>query len=145
MAYSTQTDLENALRSEDDLVALTDKVGAGEVNTGRVDSAIAEADALINSYAQKLYSVPLDPVPDSIKFCSARLARWFLISSNRMPTERDVLAYENDIAWLDKVAAGDVALGLEPLAEESPDYVQAKHTSEASDRQVRRDALKGYS
>ena len=115
MAYCTKSDILDQL-DESILIQLTDDEGTGEVNDNRVDKAISAADAKVDAYCQKLYAIPLSPVPDSIRDISVDIAIYKLYSrrDDTMPeTRRD--NYKNAIRFLEKVSEGKVELGASSL------------------------------
>ena len=74
MAYCTQDDI-IAIEPLDNLRDLTDDEGTGSIVSHRVTSAIAAADAEIDSAIRgRVESVPLVDVPEAIKNISAELA-----------------------------------------------------------------------
>ena len=66
MAYCVLDDLKEKI-SEEELIQLTDDEETGLIVTSRTDRAISDADALIDGYCGRRYSVPLDPVPAIIR------------------------------------------------------------------------------
>ena len=79
MAYSTIDDIRKLL-PEMELLALTDDESLGTVEQGRVDEAIAQADAEIDSYCAVRYSVPVTPVPAMLRKLSVDIAVYALYS-----------------------------------------------------------------
>ncbi len=114
MAYSVQADLERAAGGSERLKALTDIEGSGQLNTAVMDEAIAEADSWINTYARRRYSVPFDPVPDSIKRLSAAEAVYRLKAKRSAVDELDQAQHEERIQWLEGLVKGLVDPGVEP-------------------------------
>jgi phage gp36-like protein len=111
MAYCTQTDILQQI-DNDILQSLTDDHNLGQVDDDMVDRAIADADANIDAYCQGRYTVPLDPVPDKIRQISVDIAIYNLYSrrDDTCPeTRKD--RYREAIRFLEKVAAGNIALG----------------------------------
>ena len=109
--YCTQSDLEKRLDPQ--LVrALSDDDGDGLADEAVVNAAIADADALVDTYMQARYVVPFDPVPDALRSISAALAIYFLLTRRReiVPAEHQK-RYESAVQLLDRLARGEVALG----------------------------------
>jgi len=65
MAYSSENDLLKEM-SESDLAKLTGDTSGQTINSDRVNNAIDNADAMINSYLCGRYSVPFAGTPDAI-------------------------------------------------------------------------------
>lgn len=116
MAYCAQADVQIAVGGAEKLLQLSDQSGTGAIVSAVVVSAIAEADAEINSYIGHRYAVPLSPVPDIIKMKSAAWAARVLRRNlyNGQPLADDLEREATDIKWLMGVAAGTVSLGIEP-------------------------------
>src|SRR5690349_1322724 len=115
MAYSVQADVEIAVGGAARLVQLADYDGNGASDAGVVDAAIAEADALINSYASKRFAVPFAVAPSTIVRLSARMAARILRRNRQMVLASDVDEEKRDREWLEALAKGDVLPGVEPL------------------------------
>ncbi len=129
MAYSAQTDIETRI-SASVIISLTDDeklattattvTAAIVLNsdiTARITAAIADADAEIDSYIRKQYTVPLSSTPQQIKRISVDLATYFLHTRRRseMGIPEDVFAIRRDaIAYLKGVNTGHVDLGISP-------------------------------
>ncbi|MBE7415084.1 MAG: DUF1320 domain-containing protein [Deltaproteobacteria bacterium] len=112
--YCTLDDIKKLL-PEESLIQLTDDEGQGTVDQGRVDEAIAQADAEIDSYCAVKYRVPFDPVPDLVKKCSVDLAIYNLYSRRveEIPQTRTD-RYRNAIRQLEGISKGTVSLGVDP-------------------------------
>lgn len=109
MGYATVTDIQAAV-DERVLVWLTnDDDSATTINTEPVDDAILDADATIDSYCRKRYTVPFSPVPDKVHALSKTIAIYNLYSRKGIgdgpeKTIRD--NYKDAIAFLKDVADG---------------------------------------
>ncbi|MCE5335251.1 MAG: DUF1320 domain-containing protein [Desulfobacteraceae bacterium] len=111
MAYSTITDIKDQL-SEAELIGLTDDAGAGTVDAGVVERAIADADEEIDGYIGNRATVPLSPVPGIVRKMSVDIALYNLYARRHdsIPEIRDK-RYENALKFLGQVAAGKITLG----------------------------------
>lgn len=110
MAYATADDIETRLGS-DDYLALTDRSGAGAADDDAVEDALEDASSLADSYIAA--SLPLDPVPGSLRRAVIDIAIYYLAGSRETTTQRK--RYEDALAWLRDVASGDATLsGGEP-------------------------------
>ncbi len=108
MPYSTQADLLNQL-TEAELIQLTDDAGSGAINAAKVTRAIADADALIDSYAIGTYDLPL-VVTDRVRALSVNLAIYELEKRRRRIRDDTRQAYGDARAFLKDVAAGKASL-----------------------------------
>jgi phage gp36-like protein len=96
------------------------------VNAVPVAQAIADADAIIDSYLRKRHSVPLSPVPQVITRASCMLARYELsVGGDREPADQVKEGRKDTIAWLAKIADGTVTLeGTTPIVATSAAMTQ---------------------
>jgi phage gp36-like protein len=110
--YCAQADLERRY-SVAELIQLTDRTGADAVNADIVDEAIADADALIDSYLEKRYRdrMPFDPVPTVLERVACVIARYNLYT-NHKPDEVQK-PYDEVLKFLEHVAVGKVSLGAD--------------------------------
>lgn len=126
MPYCTQADLEDQAGGLDRLIQLTDWDNNAAVDVPRVTSAIAAADAEIDSHACHRFAVPFDPVPVTIKEKSAELA--FLILRRRRgqwgPDEQtrwDAIAGKD--GWLQLLREGKVTPGTVPAPAKNDEMI----------------------
>jgi len=117
MSYCTQQDIETRIGAED-LARLADYDGDGDADPAVVSAAIADADALIDSYLGVRFAVPVSPVPDALRTRAVNLAVYFLKLGRDSVTDQAREQHENDVRWLEQVAAGHVSLGVEPRPQE---------------------------
>lgn len=108
MAYSTQDDL-LAMIPQAELAALTAE--SGEVPDGQVVAeAIGRADAEIDAACGLRYTVPFSPTPARVKALSADLAIYHLYSRRNVAPEVWRQKYQDALAFLKQVAAGQATL-----------------------------------
>jgi phage gp36-like protein len=143
MAYSTLADIKKAV-PEEVLVQLTDDEGFGAVDQGRVDEAIASADAEVDAYCGGRYSVPFSTVPEIVKKISVDIAVYNLYS-RRLEEAPDVRKerYRSAIRQLEGVAKGNISLGVDPAPSASEDG-RAETNKSTNDQVFTRDKLKGF-
>lgn len=151
MAYSTQTDVEQAAGGAIRLLQLVDWDNNNAIDAARLAAAIAKADSLIDSYAVKHYKVPFATVPPIITTHSADLAMLYLVRS-RGPlsdVEQDLWdsiagTDEKKPGWLLLLAKGIVTLGVDPAPPASEMVVDQVETAMPTDRDVSREKLAGW-
>ena len=116
MAYATLADLKKLI-PETAIIQLTDDENAGTVNQARVDEAIFQADAEIDSYCGARYTVPFVTVPGIVRKMSVDIAIYNLYSRKveEIPETR-AERYKNAIRQLEAIATGKITIG-EPEAE----------------------------
>lgn len=142
--YATQQDLIDRF-GQTELVQLTDRTNtpASTIDANVVSKALADADALIDSYVGKRFALPLASVPPVLTRYAADIARFFLHAEKAGKDHPARLAYDMAEAWLKNVARGLVKLddgaGTSPSAEGGGEV----HLS-APDRVMSRNSLKGY-
>jgi phage gp36-like protein len=110
VAYCTLADILDKI-PESEVINMTDDEGEGVVNQGRVNDAIADAQALIDSYAGKRHNVPLDPVPRVIQRAACVIAIYNLFARRLGAPEEWQRRHEAQVRWLRDLADGKVTLG----------------------------------
>lgn len=140
MPYSTEADVRIAVGGPAKLLALTDLDHDGVADAGVLDAAIAEADALITSYAKKRWEP--SSVPLTVKALSARIAaRRLRRNVPGMVSADDALDEVTDRKWLEALARGDVTAIDEGAAKGS--LVVDKAAPRDSIKNTSRERLKG--
>jgi len=124
MAYCTQADILEQL-DEDVLIQLTDDDDIGAVDADMVTRAIADADALIDSYCGARYDVPLSPVPNIIRKCSVDLAICNLYARRKGVSEDREKRCKAAVGYLKDVSTGKATLGTDTPAADEDDGPQA--------------------
>lgn len=111
MAYSALSDIVKLI-PESVIIQLTDDEGTGSVNQSRVDEAIRQADAEIDTYCGGRYDVPFVTVPDIVKKISVDIAIYNLYSRRveEIPETRSE-RYKNAIRQLGEIASGKITIG----------------------------------
>ena len=138
MGYSSVDDLKK-IKSEDDLIALTDDEGNGTINADRINEAIDIADREIDAYCSGKYTVPFSSPPEIIKNISAQMAVYHLIARRRDEVE-DVWQrkYDNCLKLLKQMQSGAIILAV---SGENPDN-SVKYTSKT--RYFTLETMKNY-
>jgi phage gp36-like protein len=129
MAYCTFEDIETRIGA-DDLAALADYDGDGAADPDIVAEAIRSAESLIDSYVGVRFAVPVDPAPDILRTRAVNLAVYFLRLGRDSVTEDARAQYEDDVHWLNQVAAGGVSLGIEDSPGESSGAATARFATQ---------------
>lgn len=142
--YSTLDDIKKLI-PEEIVIQLTDDEDLGAVNQARVDEAIAQADAEIDSYCGTKYSVPFSsPVPDIVKKISVDIAIYNLYSRKveKIPDTR-ADRYKNAIRQLEGISKGLISIGEAeapaPTTQGSPET-----NKETNDRIFTREKMEDY-
>lgn len=132
MAYSTIDDIRKLL-PEQELIALTDDEALGVVNQGRVDEAIAQADAEVDSYCAVRYSVPVAPVPALLRKFSVDIALYSLYS-RAVQSAPEVRAerYRATVRQLEGISKGTLTLGVEEAEAADSSGAETNKTEDTS-------------
>jgi len=144
MAYCTFDDLKDQI-SEDELIQLTDDNGSGSVDMDKIDAAIAGADALIDGYCGKHYSVPFSPTPPIIHDFSVIIAVYRLFARRQGAPEDRRTRYKDAVDFLKGVAKGENTLGVQPVPDPpgEDDYTGASQFS-TKDKMFDADTMSKY-
>ena len=129
MAYSTLDKVRVAVGGTRNLVELADLEDTAVLGGGIADadviavvqSAIDEADGIINAYLKQRSAIPLTDVPPEIAAMSSAWAARVL-RRNRykgQPIAEDQIAEKVDRDYLKAVAAGTIQLGVNPTPAKS--------------------------
>jgi phage gp36-like protein len=141
MAYSTQSDILEQI-DEDVLIQLTDDDDAGAVDADMVTRAIADADALIDGYCGKKYTVPFSTVPSLVRKFSVDIAIYNLYGRRKGAPEDRRNRYKEAVEFLKGVAAGNNSLGEDDP--EGPDADAPEMSTSNPERIFTRDKMSGF-
>lgn len=117
MPYASQATL-IARYGTASLIAQTDRaeVPTGAIDTAVVARALADADAVIDGYVGRKFSLPLTVTSPLLEDIAAKIAFWNLHVT--MPDEKVKLDYQEALRQLREIAAGTIgipgATGAEP-------------------------------
>jgi len=139
--YCSQSDLEKRIDPQL-LRALSDDDADGLADEAVINAAIADADALIDTYLRARYAVPFDPVPEAVRSISAAVAIYFLLTRRReiVPDEHQK-RYESAVRLLDRLARGEIALDA---GQASASSHLPQSTREADERTFDDDSLESF-
>lgn len=143
MAYLNQSDLVEKI-SEATLIQLTDTTASGQIDSALVDSAIADAGALVDSMISPVYKVPLETVPRVIVGHAATIAiyKLHLFRSVDPGVWKD--EYVRTLAFLQSVVEGKATLEG-ALPEPAPaDDLSKNLYFESQERKFSRSKLKDW-
>jgi phage gp36-like protein len=103
------------------LAQLTDDEGYGLINTGRLNEAIADAQAEVDGYCGKRYRVPFSVPPRLVKRLTAILAKYNLYARRDIVPDSLETQRKAAIKALDDISKGVVSLGVETEPTPSPE------------------------
>lgn len=113
MPYLTAADFAGRY-SEEELVQLTDRLGAGVFDPAVFAQAADDAAAEVDGYLAGRYTLPLASVPPLLVRVACDVVRYRLQSD--VPLEEVRKRYEDARRLLENLAAGRVTLGLASAA-----------------------------
>jgi phage gp36-like protein len=142
MAYCTLNDITQAVPVTT-VINLTDDAGSGAVDQGKVDTAIADAAAEIDSYCATRYTVPFAVVPAIIRKTAADIAVYNLYSrcAEKVPETREA-RYKASVKLLENISKGIVTLGEVPAPPALPQNAATPEITSA-ERLFTRTTMKG--
>lgn len=142
MAYCTRENIQDKI-TDQDLIRLTDEAGAGVADFSKIDDAIAEAQAEVDSYCVKRHTVPFaDPAPAMISKVCKDITVYNLWSLRHAAPDDCEDRYKKAVSYLEKIAAGTVDLGGD-----SPEQIDdggPASTKSSSDRIFTMDSMESF-
>jgi phage gp36-like protein len=144
VSYATAQDVINRYPNRD-LVQLTNEdPTATTINTAPITQALADASAEIDGYIEGRFALPLTDPPAVLNRLATDIAMYRLQSLRPLHDLEDARQrYEDAIAMLEKVATGELTLGLSADNEEPP-LAEGVESVEGPDRVFTRRKLRGY-
>ena len=124
MAYAGVADLIQRF-GERELIDNTTPEGMprATIDQLRVSQVLTDASALIDSYLNRRFVVPLEDVPASVVNACCRIARFDLAQTGAtQPTENMRTDRQDAIRWLELLARGTVTLDGQTAANESTSW-----------------------
>jgi len=125
---------------ESELLQLTDDNDTGVEDSDRVNEALADAEAEVDGYVQKRYTLPLASVPPLLIRIAPDIFKWHLYGRRGVKDEAVDLRYEKAVKLLEKIASGSVSLGIENPPPQNP----AAQIVESTGKTFSRTSLKGF-
>ncbi|SDU26742.1 gp436 family protein [Desulfobacula phenolica] len=142
MAYCTREDIQGKI-SEAELIRLTDDSGTGIPDYSKIDTAITEAEAEIDSYCAKRHTVPFQPpVPSMISKMCKDIAVYNVWSLRNAAPDDCEDRYTRAVAYLKNVAKGIVDLGGDTPLEIDDGGPSSSKSSD--DRRFSMDNMEGF-
>jgi phage gp36-like protein len=115
MTYATRQDMIDRFGS-DELMQLTDRANLGVIDDTALNSALADADAEINTYLVGRYTLPLASVSPILTRFAADIARYQLFDTRA--SDQVIQRYKDAIAFFKQITAGNASLGLDVVSVE---------------------------
>jgi len=131
MAYSVQADLENSI-SLSHLIELTDDLSTGSIVETVITRAVEDADAEIDLYCRKKYTVPFTTIDDVIRKMSVDIAIYNLYSRRGSPPADRLARYLTVVEKLLAIRDGDLQLDIAEIGPDSaainvkPEFTKGK-------------------
>jgi phage gp36-like protein len=121
--YCTQQDLITRF-GEEEIIDLTDKQYLGEIDDDVVDRAIADTDALIDSYLGGRFKAALNPVPMVVNRLACDLVRYQLYDD--LAPEQVQNRHKDAIKILEQIRDGKMSIGLTEEGDKTPSNNQVE-------------------
>lgn len=151
MAYSTAKEVINAIKEQ----LLNDILGdeyIEDLNERKAkmfplaEEAIADADAEIDGYVARRYTVPMTPTPKILNKFSVDIAVYNLVSRRGIDEndrEKTILTrYQSAIKFLTGVSEGKISLGIQE--ESTKDAAAVGFNVRSSPRRFSRESMRGW-
>ena len=144
MSYATVLDMINRYPNRD-LVQLTNEdPTATTINATPITQALADASAEIDGYIEGRFTLPLTDPPAVLSRLTTDIAMYRMQSLRPLHDLEDARKrYEDAVATLIKVAAGNLTLGLSADGQEPP-TAEMEEKVLGPDRVFNRKKLRGY-
>ncbi len=114
MSYATQQNMVDRF-GEREVMALTDRDNTGVIDAAILAQSLAQADNEINAYLAGRYALPLATTPLIVRDFACDIARYRLCGGEVTETEEVRNRYKDAIKFFEKVANGQISLGLDGL------------------------------
>lgn len=138
MAYATVQNMIDRF-GESELIDISDRSDAGEVDADVVGAALADASEIVDGYAGPRYRLPLDPAPALIVRLVCNLARYYLHKD--VPPDVVKANYGTAMTELRDIAAGRLRLAAAGV--DAPAAPSAGIVLDGDDRVFSGASLKG--
>lgn len=141
MTYTTLAQLTDRY-GEQMLVLLTDRAdtATGLVDTGVIDRALADTDAMIDGFLQGRYVLPLAATPPLLSDIAQMIAIWKL--HRHQPNDKIEKDYKEAVSLLDRIGKGSVRLPVDGVEPPASSTSGARITDR--DRPLTAENLKGF-
>ena len=139
MTYAIQQNLIDRFGNTE-ILQLTDRDGDAAIDAAVIDGALEDADALINSYLESRYSLPLTSTPRLLRNLASDIARYQLYDDRAPESVKN--RYDAAIATLKDIASGKAQLGLDASNADTDPAAVVK--TDGPDRVFTDDAMKNF-
>ncbi|ASG44414.1 DUF1320 family protein [Citrobacter freundii] len=109
--YATRDDMVKAF-GERECIAITDRDLTGMIDDDVMSAALSQASAEIDGYLCGRYPVPWSDEPRVLVGKCCNITRYLLCGADTQMTQEIRERYEDTIRFLERVAKGDISLGL---------------------------------
>ncbi len=127
---------------EDVAAQLTDDVGTGEADPGLLAGAIADAEAEVDAHVGQVLTLPLSTVPRFLSLLALDIAVYRLYGRRQLADEAVDARYKAAVRALEKIARGEIRVGLPAAATESVSH--AAVVPPGGGRRFTRASMRGF-
>lgn len=103
---------------ERELIQLTDRDNTGAIDSAVLNKALGDADAVIDGYLAGRYPLPLSVIPKPLELYACDIARYLL--HDNAATDQITKRYNDAIKFLERVAKGEISIGVNASGETPP-------------------------
>ncbi|MXV43910.1 DUF1320 domain-containing protein [Saccharibacter sp. 17.LH.SD] len=124
MSYATLADMIDRYGREEIETTTPDRDSPrGTLDEARVSRILSDASSTVDSYLQRRYVVPIQPVPPVVVRICCQLARFDLANGgSNVPSEQIRAGQQAAMAWLRDVVAGKATLDAVAKVDQSDDW-----------------------
>jgi len=143
MAYCTEQDILDRFEDQEIIELTNDTPGATQVGNTVISKAISDAEAEINGYCERWYTIPLSPVPQLVTKLCIDIAIYNIYSRRTQMVIPEAVSerYKNAVRMLQSIGKQNILLGADTT---NPVKASALGVFQANDRVFTKDNLKGF-
>ena len=141
MSYATQQDMTDQF-GEREVIALTDRDNLGVLSAPVLASALAHAEALIDSHLVGRYTLPLVGSFPLLKYYACDIARYALSGADVTEVDTVRTRYKDAVRFLEAVRDGKIKLGADNSGHAAAE--PARISVVGSERTFTSDSLAGF-
>jgi phage gp36-like protein len=144
VSYATVLDMINRYPNRDLVQLANEDPTATTINATPITQALADASAEIDGYIEGRFTLPLTDPPAVLSRLTTDIAMYRMQSLRPLHDLEDARKrYEDAVAMLTKVAAGELTLGLSTDGQEPP-VAETVENVQGPDRVFSRKKMRGY-
>lgn len=140
MTYATVSDMRKRYQRRNLDLLTRVKAESGQPDDTFIETALADASALIDSYISARHTLPLTVIPATLSQ-QCCVITWYYLNDQRA-TDQAIQRYKDAVRWLESVRDGKTPLGVDADTATAPDSENLAEV--VSDRPVFSRNQKGF-